>query len=111
MRTPLYYVLDEERQPLAIDDVVAWGDWFATSKDRQIADDKDEDGGDVRVSTVFLGLDHNFGASGPPILYETMVFGGPYDGSQERYATRDDAIAGHQRWCSRVSAATAKGSR
>lgn len=27
-----------------------------------------------RVSTVFLGLDHNYFPIGPPILYETMVF-------------------------------------
>lgn len=26
------------------------------------------------VSTVFLGLDHNFSESGPPLLFETMVF-------------------------------------
>lgn len=26
------------------------------------------------VSTVFLGLDHNFSGEGPPVLWETMVF-------------------------------------
>lgn len=29
----------------------------------------------VTVSTVFLGLDHSFMAKGPPILFETMIFG------------------------------------
>lgn len=28
---------------------------------------------DYRVSTVFLGIDHNWG-EGPPLLFETMVF-------------------------------------
>jgi len=53
--------------------------------------------GDVFVSTVFLGLDHGFGRPGPPILFETMVFGGPMDDYQERYATWDEAEAGHER--------------
>lgn len=26
------------------------------------------------VSTVFLGLDHSYNPSGPPILFETMIF-------------------------------------
>lgn len=29
----------------------------------------------VNVSTVFLAIDHAFG-DGPPVLYETMIFGG-----------------------------------
>lgn len=49
------------------------------------------------ISTVFLGIDHNHvgwhGAA--PILFETMVFGGDYDGYQERYFTFDDALEGH----------------
>src|SRR5215471_17514474 len=27
-----------------------------------------------RVSTVFLGLDHNYSGVGPPIVFETMIF-------------------------------------
>jgi hypothetical protein len=26
------------------------------------------------ISTVWLGVDHNFGGKGPPIIFETMVF-------------------------------------
>ena len=33
--------------------------------------------GNVRVSTIFLGLDHNVFGDRPPELFETMVFGGP----------------------------------
>jgi hypothetical protein len=52
--------------------------------------------GDVFVSTVFLGVDHNWG-DGPPILFETMVFRGLLDERQWRYATWDEAAAGHAR--------------
>lgn len=53
--------------------------------------------GDVYVSTVFLGIDHSFTDDGPPILFETMIFGGPNDQWQERYFTWDEALAGHNR--------------
>ena len=41
-------------------------------------------GEDVRVSTIFLGLDHNYTMKGPPILWETMVFGGKHHHYQQR---------------------------
>jgi hypothetical protein len=48
----------------------------------------------VRVSTVFLVMNHNhFG--GPPILFETMVFGGPMDQEQRRCSTWAEAEAQH----------------
>jgi hypothetical protein len=49
---------------------------------------------DVRVSTVWLGLDHSWD-DGPPLIFETLVFGGPLDGEMERYSTEAQAIAGH----------------
>jgi hypothetical protein len=39
---------------------------------------------DCVVSTVFLTLDHNLSDEGPPILFETLVFGGPHDGTMWR---------------------------
>lgn len=51
----------------------------------------------AEVSTVWLGLDHNFLHIGPPLIFETMVFGGP-DGDemeQHRYATEEEALIGH----------------
>lgn len=39
---------------------------------------------DCVVSTVFLVLDHNLSEEGLPILFETLVFGGPYDGTMWR---------------------------
>lgn len=51
--------------------------------------------GDATVSTVFDGVDRRYFGPGPPILFETMVLGGPCDGQGERYATWDEAEAGH----------------
>ena len=52
---------------------------------------------DFRVSTVWLGLNHNHVDDGPPILFETMVFGGTEDQDQTqwRYSTEAEARAGH----------------
>lgn len=50
------------------------------------------------ISTVFLGIDHNFGGreGDPPIVFETLVFGGPLDDWMRRYATWAEAEAGHE---------------
>lgn len=58
--------------------------------------------GEVRVSTVFLGIDHNFWGHGPPLIFETMVFGGPSDQYQQRYSTEAAALAGHDQVVSAV---------
>ena len=47
------------------------------------------------VSTVFLGLDHNFSKGGPPILFETMIFGPKGEEMCKRYATWEEAEEGH----------------
>lgn len=62
--------------------------------------------GAVRVSTVWLGLDHGFHDSAP-IIFETMVFEGDRDGDCERYCTLDEAKAGHAAMVERVKAAQA----
>ena len=66
--------------------------------DRHVAKEniKTDNGEIVTVSTVFLGLDHSFG-DGPPLLFETMIFGGAQDGRNERYEDRATALAGHER--------------
>jgi hypothetical protein len=93
-----YYILDADGNPLPVADVLEWGAWFETA-DRHVA--YTEVAAGVAVSTVFLALDHAFG-DGPPILWETMIFGGPRDGAQWRYASREEAVEGHER-ASRVA--------
>lgn len=51
---------------------------------------------DEIVSTVFLGIDHQHVPGLPPILFETMVFGGPYDGYMRRYYTWEQAEISHR---------------
>lgn len=53
------------------------------------------------VSTTFLSLDHSLDGS-RPLLFETMVFGGPIDGETERFHTLMEADEGHARWVKRV---------
>lgn len=59
----------------------------------------------IYISTVFLGLDHSFG-SGPPLLFETMVFGGPLDQEMDRYTTWEEAEIGHKVMVEGVKKAT-----
>lgn len=47
------------------------------------------------VSTVFLGLDHAF-MGGPPLIFETMIFGGPMNEFMDRYSTEEKALGGHR---------------
>jgi hypothetical protein len=53
------------------------------------------------ISTVFLGLDHRLSDSGPPLVFETMVFPSRRNLSEidaDRYTTREEALAGHKRF-------------
>lgn len=91
LRRDKYILVGHTPVPKA--NVSVWADWFETA-DRQVAR---TDIGRTCVSTVFLGLDHNFCDDGPPLLFETMVFGGEHDQYQERYSTWDEAVNGHDR--------------
>lgn len=86
-----HYILDGQT-PVKCD-LMTWARSMEGKK-RHVA--LDSLSGGIRVSTVFLGLDHSFG-QGPPLLFETMIFGGPHDQYQERYATWDEAAAGHEK--------------
>ena len=83
-----YKLVDKVAVPCDIDEC-------SNFKDRIIAKDS-FDG--VKVSTVFLSMDHSLG-KGSPILFETMIFGGQYDDYQWRYSTYEEAEAGHQAAC------------
>lgn len=95
------YVLNDLGEPVPEPDIQRWGEAFADGERRTVARDEI---GDVAVSTVFLGMDHGWG-DGDPLLYETMVFGGPLDSEQDRYTSRAAAVAGHAAMLARVRAA------
>ena len=94
-----YYKLAADgRTPIPVDDVIEWSKFFGDTEARVV---KQEDFPDeVRVSTVFLGIDHGFGfrrgATYQPVLWETMIFNGPHDGWQDRATSYDDAIQCHK---------------
>lgn len=71
------YILDADGNPLEVDDAIAWAKWYQEA-DRHVQSDRIpvSEGEVILVSTVFLGVDHSFGLGGPPILWETMIFGG-----------------------------------
>jgi hypothetical protein len=89
---PRYYIL-VGRLPVAVD-LMTWAKWFTNLDRRVIA--RTEINERCAVSTVFLGLDHNFRGRGDPVLFETMIFGGPLGEQQWRYCTYNDAERGHE---------------
>jgi hypothetical protein len=87
------YIL-KDGQPVPEPDVIAWARWMQDFENHcRIARTEI---GDVHVSTVFLGVNHNFFGH-TPILFETMIFGGEHDEYQERYYTLEEAMIGHER--------------
>lgn len=84
MKTNDKYTLDTTGNPVAEPDLMKWAKWYEQRDVRRVADERfDAAGIEMRVSTVFLGIDHSFG-DGPPVLWETMIFGGPLDQEQDR---------------------------
>lgn len=90
------YIL-EGKKAVPCSNIMVWGKWFETAN-RHVANNHI---GSKRVSTVFLGINHQWG-SGPPLLFETMVFedGGDYSGEyQWRYSTWEEAERCHNIIC------------
>lgn len=72
----------------------------------RVGDDYFEDVDDVlRVSTVWLGIDHSFGFGDEPLIWETMIFsehGADHyelDTQCWRHATREEAFKMHRALC------------
>jgi hypothetical protein len=87
------FILDDHRVVEARD-VIEWATFFEVSTNRTVG--YTEITSEIYVSTVFLGIEHpSFLGKGPPILFETMIFGGPLNEYQWRYSSWDDAEAGH----------------
>ena len=80
----------------------AWIREFSDMDSRRVAQDELTH---VRVSTVLLGRNHNWG-DGPPLIFETMVFplGDWGDLHCERYTTEAQAVTGHAAILARAKA-------
>lgn len=60
------------------------------------------------ISTVLLGMDHNWGVGGKPLIFETMIFCRHepecwMNEWQKRYCTEEEALEGHERAVSLVT--------
>lgn len=93
-----FYRLEGHR-PVRCADLMEWALWYENLADRIVAKTHI---GVLEVSTVFLGLDHNFsrylpGGDRTPILFETMIFGiDESDNYQVRCATWEEAEENHR---------------
>lgn len=86
------------RIPIQEPDLIRWAKWMGENKAlKRVARTTTEK---ADISTVFLGLDHQWGI-GPPLLFETMVFSDDpeIDQSIIRYSTYEEAEKGHQAAC------------
>ena len=86
-------MLDLDGEPREVD-AKTWARWMALDPMQRVL--KKTQVGEAEVSTVLLGLDHNYIDKGPPILWETMIFGGEHDEDQWRYRSREEALEGHE---------------
>lgn len=101
-----YY--DRDGTPMTLEQ---WAASFEPRQDKKrVAEDTV---GDYWVSTVWLGLNHQYG-DGPPLIFETMVFA-QKDGAitdwgeqyADRYSTEAAALAGHEAIVSQLRAGVA----
>ena len=106
------YILSPEGEAVPVDDILVWGKWFESEEGRKARRVAWTEVDNIHVSTAFIGLDHSFG-SGPIQIFETMVFQNivnkdkfgdkefnyhpSVDDFTERYATMEEAKAGHAR--------------
>lgn len=92
--------------PVLVPNLEKWVRWAETAA-RHVGDDTI---GSIRISTVFLCFDQNQNhGPGPPLLFETIVFGG-HDSTIERkprlYATWEAAEIGHRDLVATIKAQT-----
>ena len=84
-----------------------YDEWFGREPFRilHFVGDVDNINKGALVSTVFLGMDHNWMRSGEPLLYETAIsiVGCGID-VVERYRTREEAALGHAEHLNRMVA-------
>lgn len=88
------YILDGHT-PVKCPDLKEWAEWYETA-DRQVSMTGNDN---IWVSTIFLGLNHRFISEGPPILFETIIFGGEHDNKGCRSETWEEAELIHKAFC------------
>jgi hypothetical protein len=90
----LFYILNDKGEIVPTSDPIEFAKSFECAETQSM---KDEVYG-VLVSTVFLGINHQYDPNGPPLVWETMVFG--LKGQEDRpirYSSKAEAEEGHKR--------------
>ena len=102
-----WYILDDNKNPVKCDDydtVHCWVKCLPESEHSGMGCKVDYwTNGDVTVSTVFLSMDHSWN-TGPPLVFESMVFPEGIEEKCERYSTWDEAKAGHAKMVLEIQA-------
>lgn len=88
------YILDEAGNPVEEPNILAWAKWVGENQNQKHLRKTFFNEQKIMVSTVFLGMNHAFD-DGPPILWETMVFG--IEEYCDRYRTKAEALEGHEK--------------
>lgn len=90
-----YAILDAEGniQPASL---YSWGQYLQSHENR-IAQTKHKG---YRVSTVFLGLNHQYLPDLPPLWFETMIFTPEYE---RTLSNKKKIMLGDELWCKRTS--------
>lgn len=99
------YTLNSSGEPVLEPNLMKWARWVELHWKKSIV--KQEWIDNVRVSTVFLTLDHNYSENGTPVLWETMTFSNrkKYLYHMERCSGgREQAEAMHEEICALVRA-------
>ncbi len=97
-----FWFLDDDNQPYQMEGSLAevaraWEKQIE-SKKRVAENTLKISGNTYWVSTVFLGVDHQFSFNETPILWETMITkNGEWLDFQRRYMCHDDAVYGHNK--------------
>lgn len=80
-------------------------EWAELSKDLDYKRIGHDEINGYRISTIWLGLNHEY-FGGAPLIFETMVFasGNYEDLACERYATEAEAKAGHAEMLRKITA-------
>jgi hypothetical protein len=93
----LQYKLDKDKNaiPCSIDEYVEYMKEMYRTDTKHVALDTIKG---MKISTVFLGINHQWGNSNIPLIFETMVFDNMTDFCEiylRRYSTWQEAEEGH----------------
>lgn len=108
-----YYTLAEDRQTPVRCSLSEWGRMMKDYQRRLVECEvmMTPEGEEIKVSTMFMGIDLSLGYGPAPLLWETMLFGDIDIGDQTdtwRHVSHADALTVHNEVARRVRAVLAQ---